>query len=60
MFRLGVMLLTAAFVLVLVQRFAGVGAGAGMWWVLVSLGGVGLLATVIGIAGLVVGGRREP
>lgn len=58
--RLGVVLVLGAFVLVLVQRVSEVGMGVGMWWVIVSLSGVGLLASVLGVVGLIVGGRRNP
>ncbi len=57
LFRLGVMLLTVAFVLLLVRQFVGVGARVG--WVLQLIAAVGLLITVVGIVGLVVGGRRK-
>jgi hypothetical protein len=51
------MLLTVAFVLLLVRQFVGVGARVG--WVLQLIAAVGLLITVVGIVGLVVGGRRK-
>lgn len=55
-FRFGVLSLIASFVLLLVRRFGA--TGEGVTWAIRVLGGFGLLAVLIGIVGLIVGGRH--
>ncbi len=55
MFRVGVLSLVAAFVLLLVKRYGGVENALN--WPLRVLGSLGLLALVVGVVGLIVGGR---
>ena len=57
LFRIGVMLLTITFVILLIQQIGQTSVRGG--WVVGVLGGVGLLAALIGIVGLVLGGRRQ-
>ena len=55
MFRVGVLSLVAAFVLLLVKRYSGVESALNL--PLRVLGLFGLLALVVGVVGLIVGGR---
>jgi hypothetical protein len=55
-FRVGVVLLVAAFALLLVRRYGG--PGVGLVWPLRILAGGGLAAVVVGVVGLIVGGRH--
>jgi hypothetical protein len=55
MFRVGVLSLVVAFVLLLVKRYGGVESALNL--PLRLLGLFGLLALVVGVVGLIVGGR---
>jgi len=55
-FRVGVVLLVAAFALLLVRRYGG--SGVGLVWPLRILAGGGFAAVVVGVVGLIVGGRH--
>jgi len=54
-FRFGVVLLVVAFALLLVKRYGG--DASGLVWALRISGGAGVLAVVVGVVGLIVGGR---
>lgn len=58
MFRVGVLCLVAAFALLLVKRYGGVETA--LTWPLRVLGSAGFLSLVLGVVGLIVGGRHGP
>ena len=57
MFRVGVLSLVVAFVLLLVKRYGGVESALNLPLRVIGL--FGLLALVVGVVGLIVGGRSE-
>ena len=57
-FRVGVLMLIVAFALLLVKRYVSVGSA--LDWPLRVLGGGGLIALIVGVVGLIVGGRHDP
>ena len=58
LFTAGVVLLTISFLLYLIIRFGS--SSQGLLWVLRTTTTVGLLAFLVGLVGLIVGGRSTP
>jgi hypothetical protein len=57
-FRVGILALLAAFMLLLARRFGVSGGGIDLG--IRAVGSVGLLAVLVGLLGLVLGGRHAP